>query len=200
MFVSGPISTNSYLVEDEGSGEAVLIDAPHEVAGHLAPFLARGIRVIGLVDTHGHWDHVGDNAEVMRLTGAPLAIHSKDAGMLADGGAYGFELPFKVEPSKADRLLNEGDLVAFGSSSLEVWHTPGHTSGCICLYDALGGNLFSGDTLFDGSYGRTDLPNSSDRDMAKSLARLSALPGKTLVYPGHGEKTTIGEQKWLNQR
>jgi glyoxylase-like metal-dependent hydrolase (beta-lactamase superfamily II) len=90
--------------------------------------------------------------------------------------------------------------VAVGSNSLAVLHTPGHTAGSVCFYDEKGGNLFSGDTLFDGSYGRTDLPNSSARDMIESLARLAKLPPGTKVFPGHGETTTIGEQEWLNRR
>jgi len=200
MLVSGPIATNSYLVTDEGTGESILIDAPQDVTGRLGPLLGKEGKLVLLVDTHGHWDHVGDNAAVAALTGAPLAIHASDAGMLENGGADGFNLPFKLLPSRADRLLDEGEKIVFGSSSLLVMHTPGHTAGGICLYDEKEGNLFSGDTLFNGSYGRTDLPNSSVKDMQASLARLSGLPPQTRVYPGHGETTTIGEQEWLTHR
>ena len=200
MLISGPIATNSYLVEDETSNEAVLIDAPHEVAAKVASALKGGARLAYLLNTHGHWDHVGDNAAVVSAFGAKLAIHSADAGMLEDGGAYGFDLPFKVPASTPSRMLAEGDNLEFGSCSLAVFHTPGHTAGSICFYDEKGGNLFSGDTLFDGSYGRTDLPNSSAKDMIESLARLSGLPPETKVFPGHGETTTIGEQTWLKRR
>jgi len=200
MFVSGPIATNSYLIQDEGSKEAILVDAPHDVAERLNPALESGVRISILVNTHGHWDHVGDNVAVLRKTSSLLAIHSADAPMLEDGGAYGFDLPFKVVPSKADRLLIEGEKVVFGSSSLEIFHTPGHTEGGICLYSEKENILFSGDTLFDGAYGRTDLPNSNVKEMVKSLARLSGLPPETRVFPGHGDSTTIGEQEWLKHR
>ena len=197
MFVSGPIATNSYLVEDEDTGKSILVDAPHDITARLSKALKGGANPVFLVDTHGHWDHVAGNSSVKEITGAPICIHSADAPMLEDGGAYGFELPFTVPSSKADRLLGEGDRIEFGSARLEVMHTPGHTEGGICLHDPAGNILFSGDTLFDGAYGRTDLPNSSPEKMIESLARLSALPPATRVYPGHGGITTIGEQEWL---
>ncbi len=199
-FECGPIGTNAWLVVDEGKGEALVVDAPHDVTPLVAAAATKGgFKIREVVDTHGHWDHVADNAALVRATGARLAIHGLDAGMLADGGVDGFSLPFAVAPSKADRELREGDLVEVGGLRLAVMHTPGHTPGGICLYLEEEGLVFTGDTLFDGTCGRVDLPGSSEEDMMKSLRRLAGMPAATRVYPGHGEATTIGRQGWLGK-
>lgn len=197
-FVCGPIGTNSYLVGDAGTGEALLVDAPEGAAADaVGEAKRRGVRITMVVNTHGHWDHVFDNEPARKVTGAPLAIHKEDSGMLADGGLDGFALPYPVAPSRADRGLEEGEEVGSGEALFKVLHTPGHTPGSICLYSESKGVLFSGDTLFDQGYGRTDLPRSSEALMAASLRRLSRLPADTRFYPGHGEESTIGRQDWM---
>jgi len=197
--VCGPIATNAFLVGDSGTREAMLVDAPPGAAEALARSAEKQKpKVVIIVNTHGHWDHVVDNAAVAERTGAPLAIHRDDAAMLADGGTYGFDLPFEMRPSKADRVVAEGDILQAGGLSFTVLHTPGHTPGSICLYCAEENTLLSGDTLFDQGYGRTDLPGGDEGKMRVSLLRLSRLPADTRILPGHGEETTIGAQRWLS--
>jgi len=198
---SGPIETNAFLLADENSREALVVDAPPGALDAIVRMCERaGFRLVFIVNTHGHWDHVADNSALKKATGATLAIHKLDAPLLATRGADGFQLPFSVEPSFPDRMLSEGDAVGFGDVNLEVMHTPGHTKGSICLYSKRDELLLTGDTLFDAGYGRTDLPGSSEKNMENSLKRLSLLPAATRVYPGHGELTTIGRQSWLGMQ
>ena len=198
--VSGPLETNAYLLVDDQTREAVLVDAPHGVSKQLARHMEDGVKVVMLINTHGHWDHIGDNEEVLKMIHAPLAIHSADAEMLKDGGAYGYETPVLAKASRADRLLAGGDVISFGQVSLRVMHTPGHTTGSICLYHEASKTLISGDTLFQGSCGRTDLTNSSESEMVASLRKLSTLPPDTRYYPGHGAGGTIGVHPMLVSR
>jgi hydroxyacylglutathione hydrolase len=197
-FVAGPIGAVAYLVGDEAAGEAMVVDAPDGVTDRVvAAARERGLRIVLLVSTHGHWDHIQDNAALQQATGAPLAVHAADASLLERPTTAPFQLPFRVPPSKPDRLLAEGDVVAIGSLRFRVLNTPGHTPGCVCLYEPDQSVLLAGDTLFAGSYGRTDLPGGDDEVMAVTLARLSELPPETIVYPGHGPATTIGAEAWL---
>jgi glyoxylase-like metal-dependent hydrolase (beta-lactamase superfamily II) len=148
--------------------------------------------------THGHTDHIGALAFVQEATGAAVLIHTADAAMLT-GPAK--NIPFlggtKKQSKAADRLLQEGDLIEVGKISIKVIHTPGHTPGGICL--AIDNILFTGDTLFAGSIGRTDFPGGSHRQLIESIKKkLLAFPPETIVYPGHGPATTIGEEKKYN--
>ncbi|MEM3031214.1 MAG: MBL fold metallo-hydrolase [Candidatus Micrarchaeia archaeon] len=176
---AGPLRTNTYVVGDEATREALIIDA-----GAAEPVLAlvkqQGLHVLYLINTHGHWDHAGENERLRKTLGCRVAVHAADAGVV-----------------KADFLLGDGDVVRAGSVSLRVLHTPGHTPGSICLFEEKQGLLFSGDTLFKGTFGRTDFEGGSDADMLASLKRLALLPKNTRVFPGHGEPTAIGEEKWL---
>jgi glyoxylase-like metal-dependent hydrolase (beta-lactamase superfamily II) len=197
-FVSGPVETNAYLVGDEASGEALVIDAPWEcTAAVQAAAAAHGLTIRQIVDTHGHWDHIADNAALVAATGAPLAVHAADADRLADPQSRLLQLPFTIPPSTPDRLLAAGDTVTLGPYTFEVIHTPGHTPGSICLYEDAQGVLFSGDTLFDQGMGRTDLPGGDELQLYTSLKHLANLPPDTQVFPGHGADTTIGDQPWL---
>ena len=195
----GPVDTNGYLVVDEHSRQAVAIDAPE---GAAQAFLTRAerdnLRVVRLVLTHGHWDHIMDALFFRRAFQCPIVIHPADAPMLQIPQTELFGLPFSIPPFEADEHLEEGDTISVGELSLTMIHTPGHSPGGICLHEPGRQVLFAGDTLFAGSYGRLDLPGSDAAAMATSLSRLAALPAETSVYSGHGPSTTIAaEVEWM---
>jgi hydroxyacylglutathione hydrolase len=196
--VFGPWGTNAYLVWDGRSPDALVLDPGMGAAEPLAERVAaNGLRLHLIGNSHGHIDHVFDNAALHRTSGAPIGIHPDDAYRLAGHNAYGFT----IEPSQMDRSLREGDEIVVGDLAFAVLHTPGHTEGSVCLYEERRGLLLSGDTLFASSYGRTDLPGGSDEAMVASLGRLvDALPPATRVLPGHGPETTIGrEAAWMRR-
>jgi hydroxyacylglutathione hydrolase len=196
--VVGPLSTNVHVLADEGSREAIAIDtAIPSLAWISDELVARGWTLRLIVSTHGHWDHVGDNARLAEHTGAQIAVHPLDAARLAD--PHPLMAPFEIPPSVPAVELAEGGEIRFGSLRLLVLHTPGHTEGSVCLQAVDDGLLFSGDTLFAGSFGRVDLPGGSAGQMVESLARLGSLGDTMAVLPGHGPPTTIGrERPWLD--
>ncbi|HHW73478.1 MAG TPA: MBL fold metallo-hydrolase [Firmicutes bacterium] len=187
-FVLNAYSTNCYVLYD--GGEAVIVDPGGEAPKILEFLEQEKLQVVLIVNTHGHCDHIIANAWFMEKTQAPLAIHSEDAPFLTDPRLnLGEKVRMEVHPVKADRLLVEGEKIAFGSASLQVIHTPGHTPGGICLYgDCV---LISGDTLFRSSVGRWDFPGSDELALKSSLRRLTQLPPETKIYPGHGFSTTL---------
>ena len=197
-FTLGPFQTNSYLVEDERTGEALLIDPTIDSESIYQRIAAGKLHVALIVNTHGHVDHVYGNAFFREHTGAPLAIHKDDVPWLSSLAeqARMFGLG-SVATATADRVLDDGDVVTAGRFSFQVIHAPGHTPGGICLYGH--GVLFCGDTLFAGSIGRTDLPGGDYETLIGSIKhRLLVLPDETVVYSGHGEPTTIREEKRNN--
>lgn len=193
----GPLGTNVHLLADVRSREAIAIDTAIPSAAWLAEELeARGWVLRLIVSTHGHWDHVGDNAAVQEHTGAPIAVHPLDRDRLVHPQPV--FAPFEIPPSIPAVELAEGGRIRFGEIQLEVLHTPGHTEGSVCLLSVDDGLLFSGDTLFRAGWGRVDLPGGSPEAMVESLARLAALEDRVTVLPGHGASTTIGrERPWL---
>lgn len=194
----GPAATNAYLVWDGRSADALVVDPGKGAADPLlARVAANELRLQRIANSHGHWDHIFDNAPLKRASAAPLAIHGLDAYRLAGDPAGG---P-RVEPSTAEWQFAEGDQLRVGELVFDVLHTPGHTEGSVCLYEARHGLLLSGDTLFAGGWGRTDLPGGSDEQMVASLARLCRdLPPPVRVLPGHGPETTIAtERGWMNR-
>lgn len=194
----GPWQTNAYLVWDGFSTEALVVDPGMGAADTvMARATALGLALHVIANSHGHIDHIFDNAPLKRASGAPLAIHPEDAYRLSGENIYGYAL----EPVEAERALVEGDRLDIGQLSFTVLHAPGHTEGSVCLYEADRGILLSGDVLFRGSYGRTDLPGGDDAAMVASLARLvRELPPQTRVLPGHGPETTIArEATWLER-
>lgn len=196
-FPGGPIATNSFLVADEDTGEAWMVDAPPDSARPVLDAAAHGWRIVALVNTHGHWDHIADNAAVLTETGVPLLIHPADEPMIADPRQMGFARE-DIAPTKADHYLNEGDTLSLGRYTFTVWHTPGHSPGGVVLHEPTTGTLIGGDTLFPGGHGRIDIPGASREEMRASIARLATLPPETVVYPGHGATTTIGaELPWM---
>jgi glyoxylase-like metal-dependent hydrolase (beta-lactamase superfamily II) len=194
----GPIATNVVILGDERTREAIAIDtAIPSLVFVIDELAARDWTLRLIVSTHGHWDHIGDNAAVAAQTGAPIAVHPLDRPRL-EHPTKGMA-PFEIPPSIAAVDLAEGGFVRFGDVSLEVLHTPGHTEGSVCLFDRDGGLLLAGDTLFAGGWGRVDLPGGSPEQMAASLARLAGLENAVRVIPGHGSATTIGrERAWLD--
>ena len=195
--VVGPIATNVHVLADERSREAIAIDTATPSLAWIADELAARAWTLKLiVSTHGHWDHIGDNAAVAAHTGADIAVHPLDRERLTDPKPLW--APFEIAPSVPAVELAEGGEVRFGSIRLAVLHTPGHTEGSVCLYAADDGLLFSGDTLFAGGWGRVDLPGGDPGAMVESLGRLMALDDRVQVLPGHGSDTTMGrERPWL---
>jgi glyoxylase-like metal-dependent hydrolase (beta-lactamase superfamily II) len=194
----GPWQTNAYLVWDGVSSDALVLDPGMGAAEALAAGATEiGLTVHIIANSHGHIDHIYDDAALKRASGAPLAIHPDDAYRLAGDNIYGFD----IEPSVAERDLREGDHLVIGSLDFRVLHTPGHSEGSVCLYEADRGLLLAGDVLFRGSYGRTDLPGGDDGQMVHSLTRLlEEIPPATRVLTGHGPETTIAaEAPWLER-
>jgi glyoxylase-like metal-dependent hydrolase (beta-lactamase superfamily II) len=197
-FTIGPLETNAYLVVDEGSRQALLIDPGLESEGIYDVILEEGLKLSAIVNTHGHFDHVCGNAFFKAKTGTPILLHREDVAMVQQAAqqalSFGFQVP---TPPPPDRLLSEGDEVAIGKSRMRVLHTPGHTPGGICLCGE--GLVFVGDTLFARSIGRTDLVGGSIEVLVASIrSKLLSLPDETAVYPGHGPPTTIGEERVHN--
>lgn len=198
----GGIETNCYLIGD--GKDAILIDPGDDASRIIAMIRKRNIKVAKIVLTHGHADHIGAVPELKKYTGAAVLIHSEDAIMLTDAMANlsaVFDMPFVADA--ADGLLKDGAEVSAGNIRLKVLFTPGHTPGGISLYEPNAGVVFSGDTLFAGSIGRSDFPRSSHEQLIESIQeKLMILPDETIVYPGHGPQTTIGEEKadnpWLS--
>jgi glyoxylase-like metal-dependent hydrolase (beta-lactamase superfamily II) len=195
--VTGPVATNVHLLADERTREAIAIDTAIPSLQRIRDELAAREWTLKLiVSTHGHWDHIGDNAGVASHTGADIAVHPLDRERLLN--PQPLWAPFEIPPSVPAVELAEGGEIRFGSIRLTVLHTPGHTGGSVCLFDPDDGLLLSGDTLFAGSFGRVDLPGGSPEAMVESLDRLRGLDDRLAVLPGHGPLTTIGrERAWL---
>jgi len=196
----GPLQTNCYIVGDETSGEGIVIDPGGDGDTILQAVERLRLKINLVVNTHGHFDHVLANREVMEATGAPLAIHRDDADMLSNPlrGFAIFMGKFKPSPP-ATVFLEEGSAVECGSLRLQVLHTPGHSPGSVSLWCAEEKVVFSGDVLFNGGIGRTDFPGGSYRVLLASIRqKLFTLPDETVVYSGHGPKTTIGYERAHN--
>jgi glyoxylase-like metal-dependent hydrolase (beta-lactamase superfamily II) len=199
-FAGGPVQTNAYLVADPETGEALVIDAPHETAREIVDEAARrGWRIGQIVITHTHWDHVADAKALKEATGAPLLAHPLAEERLADPSSPFGELPVEVPPVSMSGPLNDGDSVTLGGYTFRVMHLPGHDTAHIALVNADERIFLGGDVLFPGGHGRTDIPGTDQAVMNRSLRRLvEELPEATTVYPGHGATTTIGaEAPWI---
>jgi len=198
--VLGELDTNCWIVSDGSGGPLAVIDPAAEAERVLEAVAGR--QVAAIILTHGHFDHLGAASQVVDATGAPLLVSAADAPSIttaeANGGAeFGFDFAAPVP----DRLLADGDVIEAGGLTLSVWATPGHTQGSISLLaSGFTGDehLFSGDTLFAGSVGRTDLAGGDPRSMRGSIALLASLPHSTVVHPGHGPDTTIGHESRHN--
>lgn len=200
IFPVGPLRCNCSILGDEISREAMVIDPGDDIDDVLTLVRKHNLKIKQIVITHAHIDHVGGAMKLRAESGAPILLNQNDYALLKmldmQAAWIGVPAPGKVE---IDRSVTSGDTVAAGSHTASVLHTPGHTEGSICLYFAAEKKLIAGDTLFAGSIGRTDLPGGSMQKILRSLHEtVLALPDETVVVPGHGPLTTIGEERDSN--
>lgn len=197
-FRVGPLDNNTYLVADEDSGQAAVVDPSFESETVWDAAMRAGWTIAWVLNTHAHLDHAVLNAWFVERSGAPLALHSDEVGMLEampqQAAWFGLDPPPMPAPG---RLLTDGDTVELGGGRLAVVHTPGHSQGGVCFLGP--GFAIVGDVLFAGSIGRTDLPGGDMEILIESIrTRLLTLPDDTVVYPGHGDSTTIGRERRTN--
>jgi hydroxyacylglutathione hydrolase len=200
IFPVGPLQCNCSIIGDESTREAMVIDPGDDIDQILAILRKHNLQVKQIVITHAHIDHVGGAMKLRAATGAPLLLNENDYALLkmldVQAAWIGMPAPGQV---KIDQNITSGQTVSAGSHTAQILHTPGHTEGSICLYFAPEKKLIAGDTLFAGSIGRTDLPGGSMQKILRSLHdTVLALPDETVVVPGHGELTTIGEERETN--
>ncbi|MGQ9566041.1 MAG: MBL fold metallo-hydrolase [Candidatus Bathyarchaeales archaeon] len=203
MLMLGALGTNCYVVWCEETKEAIVVDPAFSTENegkrtvlHLVE--ANSLDVKYIVNTHGHADHTSGNGLVKKITGAPIVIHELDAPLLGKSGeGWAHMFGIKLVSPPADKTVREGEAIRFGKQLLRVIHTPGHTEGSISLV----GNecVFVGDTLFQGSIGRTDFPGGSYKQIIQSIKqKLLILPDYFKIYTGHGPTTTIGTERKTN--
>jgi glyoxylase-like metal-dependent hydrolase (beta-lactamase superfamily II) len=198
LVVVGPLETNCYLVYCEESRTCAIIDPGAEPGKIFAAVAGLELKPALILNTHGHVDHIGANRDMKDKYAIPLYLHAADATMLevSEHIELSLLLGAKNSPSP-DRLLVDGDSIQVGGEALRVVHTPGHTPGSVSFFGD--GIFFSGDTLFCGGVGRTDLPGGSWRDLERSIReKILVLPGETVVLPGHGPWTTVEQETLSN--
>lgn len=195
-FTVGPLKEHPYLVIDEDSRESIIIDpggGSDEIMDEVAKESAR---VKYIINTHFHPDHIAENAILSDMTGAPVALHEKDAPMI--GGRFenfARKYDMTILGGMAGKTFKGGEELSIGSTKFLIIHVPGHTPGSIAIYFSRESAIFTGDTLFKNAIGLIDLPESLPEVMISSLERLGELHNSVVVYPGHGKPTTIGEER-----
>jgi hydroxyacylglutathione hydrolase len=198
MLVVGPLQSNCYILGCERTRQAAVIDPGGDVDKILMALAKDNLRCVYIINTHGHFDHSGENKRLKEVTGAQLIIHRADAPMIvhqgANGGMWGMEVENSPPP---DRTVEEGEFITFGDISLKVLHTPGHSAGGISLVaDKM---AFVGDTLFAGSIGRTDFPGGDHEGLLRNVReKIFILGDDVVIYPGHGPKTTVARERRTN--
>lgn len=196
----GPLQCNCSVIGDETTREGMVIDPGDDIDDVLALIAKHNLKIKQIVITHAHIDHVGGAMKLRTATGAPILLNQNDYALLRmldmQAAWVGMASPGKVE---IDESVAQSDKIKAGAIAADVIHTPGHTEGSVCLYFPLEKKLIAGDTLFAGSIGRTDLPGGSFDKIINSLQeKVLALPDETVVVPGHGPLTTIGEERESN--
>ncbi len=196
--VVGPLQVNCFILADEKTKEAVVIDPGDDAVDILKIIREKGLTVQYIVNTHGHFDHVGANQAVKEATGAEILMHEGDAPMLDDAVDQAIIFGMRVAPPpRPDRFVKDGDVITAGEISLKVLHTPGHSPGGISLLEQ--GMVFTGDALFAGSIGRTDFPYGDLHTLISGIKKkLLTLPDDTKVFSGHGPASSIGEERLEN--
>jgi hydroxyacylglutathione hydrolase len=201
-FVVGMLQTNCYLVGDNATHQAVVIDPGADSERIALRIQQLGLKLVAILNTHGHFDHIMDAWTLKERMGGEIYLHSKDEAifqqsMAGMGSIFGPKK--RVMGDKIDRNLQEGDSLEFGRIRLQVLETPGHTPGHVSFHMCDAGIVFVGDTLFAGSIGRTDFPGGSYSQLIRSVReKIFPLDGKTIVHPGHGPETTVEREKKTN--
>ncbi len=196
---AGPLQTNGYLLTEPSTGEAVLVDAPQGITEKIRPVLAQeGCKLVALWLTHGHFDHMQDAARLKRELGVHVVAHREDQGLIETPeimeGFMGAKLGLEGVP--VDQWVAQGDTLTALGRTFEVRHVPGHCPGNILFYQAEARAVIVGDALFNGGVGRWDLPGGSFDQLAASIrTQIYTLPDDTVVLPGHGPRTTVGDEK-----
>lgn len=198
--VVGPLGVNCFILGDKSSKEAAIVDPGADCEMISAALDRFGLQVKYIINTHGHFDHVGCNRRLQEKTGAELLIHEADVKLLSLASRSAQNYGLVVEDSPApSRFLTDGMRLELGKRCIEVLHTPGHTQGGCCLLLANERVVITGDTLFADSVGRTDLPGGSHEQLIASIkGKLMPLPDETVVWPGHGPSSTIGRERRMN--
>ena len=200
IIVVGHLGVNCFVLGCERTGVGVIVDPGADGEEILAKVAKRGLKIEKIINTHGHFDHVGANKLLKEATGAELLIHDRDTPYLSRVAEVATMYGFHADNSPAaDRFLTDGQELTFGTCRMIVLHTPGHTPGGCCLHFPEEGKVITGDTLFAELVGRTDLPGGSSETLINSIrTKLLTLPEATIVYPGHGPKSSIGHEKKHN--
>jgi len=196
----GPLSVNCYIIACESSREGIVVDPGGDAELIISLVQKYELKIHTIINTHGHFDHLGGNRRTLDAFGARLLIHEADAHMLGRSAEVARKYGLQGENSpEADGYLLDGMDIFFGTCRLKVLHTPGHTQGGCCLYIEKERKVITGDTLFADSIGRTDLPGGSHEQLLESIrTKLFTLPDDVIAYPGHGPQTTIGHEKRSN--
>jgi len=200
VIVVGPLSVNCLVLGCNETREGVVVDPGGDVESIIRAVRRHDLAIRYIINTHGHFDHVGGNRQAVAAFGAPLLIHQADAPMLDRVVDVGRMYGIQCESSPpADGFLAEGMEIGFGEYRMKVLHTPGHTPGGCCLYLAQESKVITGDTLFADSIGRSDFPGGSHDQLLESIrSKLFTLPDDVAAYPGHGPETSIGHEKSHN--
>jgi hydroxyacylglutathione hydrolase len=194
----GNLGANCYILYCEKTMEGTVIDPGGNAQDIINVIERENIKIVSIINTHGHADHIGANDKIKEYTGAPVLIHKEDAAMLTSSqGNLSMYIGNNLICKAADRLLTDGEIIQVGEIEIQVLHTPGHTPGGICL--KANDVVFSGDTLFEQSVGRSDFPGGSHSQLVNSIKeKLLVLSDATKILPGHGAGTTIGDERYNN--